>query len=123
MFECYVKCNISSLLVVDKNWAKGKHATQSSTHLKQGADLATDGNTNCTGVSSWSQTHASDRHPWWIVDLQQTIAISAVTIYTCPQTCRMKFCNIIIVINIAVMTITISSYTLLTGTMSSEDWW
>ena len=68
-----------------KNWAWQMVASQSSTTLNMTADLAVDGNYNCTVGASFSHTHEHDPDPWLIVDLRQTLTVTEVVVYT-PDT-------------------------------------
>ena len=74
--------NNVSLSEDTKNWAWQMVASQSSTTLNMTADLAVDGNYNCTVGASFSHTHEHDLHPWWIVDLKQTLTVTEVVVYT-----------------------------------------
>ena len=70
-----------------KNWAKGMPTYQSSDGPGQPASLAVDGNYNCGNNGSYSITSKGDKSPWWMVDLDKFILVSAVKIVYTPGCC------------------------------------
>ena len=64
------------------NWAKSKPAFQSSTQNGLAPGLAVDGNHDSHLEDGFcSSTQAGDDHPWWMVDLQETILVTQVLMY------------------------------------------
>ena len=65
----------------DKNIAKGKNASQSSTSNDGEASRAVDGKTD-GAYSNKSVTHTGgEKNPWWEVDLGETQAIDKIVVY------------------------------------------
>ncbi|XP_041361191.1 uncharacterized protein LOC121377317 isoform X2 [Gigantopelta aegis] len=75
--------------ITSENWAVGKPASQSSTQWNKPARNAVDGNYNCSYYGSITHTDVNDKFPWWMVDLETWINVTAVKLYNradcCPQ--------------------------------------
>ena len=69
------------------NWALGMPASQSSTEWSKPASFAVDGNYNCGYDASITHTRQDDKYPWWMVDLETTIMVTAVTLYNRIDCC------------------------------------
>ncbi|XP_046560872.1 uncharacterized protein LOC124269865 [Haliotis rubra] len=70
------------------NYALGKPVTTSSTWDTFNGSLATDGNTDGDwSSSSCFATSKLDTEPWWMVDLEQVIAVDNVVIYNREDCC------------------------------------
>ena len=71
------------------NWALGRPASQSTTNADMTAGRAVDGISYCNIGWSFSQTLESDSYPWWMVDLESVIKVTAVKLYYRLDCCRM----------------------------------
>ena len=69
------------------NWALGMPATQSSIEWDKPALLAVDGDYNCGFDGSIAHTIQGDQYPWWMVDLETTIMVTAVALYNRIDCC------------------------------------
>ena len=70
-------------------------AHQSSTRDGRGAVLAVDGAYHKYNVGIvCTMTSQNDMSPWWEVDLQQTIMVTAVSVYSHGDCCGMSFAYI-----------------------------
>ncbi|XP_041360601.1 uncharacterized protein LOC121376881 [Gigantopelta aegis] len=82
-----------SVDITSENWAVGKPATQSSTEWNKPAPNAVDGNYNCGYDASITHTDVNDKFPWWMVDLETWINITAVTLYNRADCCPERLNN------------------------------
>ena len=64
-----------------ENLAWGMPTFQSSEMGGHGPGLAADGVFLCSSEKWAMETVLDDQHPWWMVDIQKTVKITAVKIY------------------------------------------
>jgi hypothetical protein len=105
LFACFLFASlilIAPVVVaktVERNWAGGKPANQSSTALEAGATRAVDGNRDGSFVNG-SVTHTNlESHPFWEVDLGAVVPIDLIRLFNRIDCCRDRLRNVFVFVS------------------------